>query len=229
MGFAKSIDGKICRVSSEPNRVRIRCSPVVISINGRQREAVISLRRRIFESFDSGFVFQMARLLRTPKIILLMGVAGSGKTTVGRMLAAALGWPYFEADDFHPPANKEKMSQGVPLDDTDRAPWLAALRNKIEDCRATKQSAVFTCSALKEAYRARLGVGAPDITLVHLTGAPETIRARVSQRQGHYMKADLVQSQFDALEAPQDALTVDVKLTPQEIVDFVVRNLETER
>lgn len=182
----------------------------------------------ISDSFPRLLALNDCSLSRIPKIILIMGVAGSGKSTVGRMLATALGWPYFEADDFHPPANKEKMSQGLPLNDTDRAPWLAALRTKIDDCRATKRSAVFTCSALKAAYRARLGIGAPDITLVHLTGDLETIQARVAQRQGHYMKTELVQSQFDTLETPQEALTVDIKLSPEEIVQFILRNLPEE-
>lgn len=158
-----------------------------------------------------------------------MGVAGSGKSTVGRMLATDLGWPYFEADDFHPPANKEKMSRGLPLDDTDRAPWLSAIRSKIDDCRAAGQSAVFTCSALKEKYRAQLGIGAPDITLVHLTGDIETILARVGRRQGHYMKAELVQSQFDALEIPADALSINIKLPPEEIVQAVLRKLPADQ
>lgn len=147
-----------------------------------------------------------------------MGVAGSGKTTIGRMVAAALGWPYFEADDFHPPANIAKMSGGQPLDDTDRAPWLASIRAKIDECRAAGQSAVFTCSALKERYRAILDAGAEDLLLVHLTSDFETLLARIGQRQGHYMKPAMLRSQLDALEAPTDALTLDVKLSPDEIV-----------
>lgn len=175
------------------------------------------------------FFSQWRQLSHTSKIILVMGVAGSGKSTVGRMLSTGLGWPYFEADDFHPPANKEKMSRGLPLNDTDRAPWLAAIRSKIDHCRAAGQSAVFTCSALKEKYRTQLGIGAPDMILVHLTGDIETILARVGQRQGHYMKAELVQSQFDALEAPADALSINIKLPPEEIVRTILRELAAER
>src|SRR4051812_37542304 len=97
------------------------------------------------------------------RIILLMGVAGSGKTTIGRMLAEKLGWPYFEADDFHSAANKEKMGRGIPLDDADRAPWLAAIRQQIDRCLARQQSAVITCSALKEKYRQVLMENAPAV------------------------------------------------------------------
>lgn len=160
------------------------------------------------------------------KIILLMGVAGTGKSTIGRMLAATLGWPYFEADDFHPPGNKEKMSQGIPLTDEDRIPWLSAIRTKIEACRVSGQNAVFSCSALKVKYRTLLGIGAPGLTLVHLTGDLGTVLARVGQRQEHYLKPGLVQSQFDALEPPSDALTIDIKLSPDEIVQTILQRVD---
>jgi gluconokinase len=159
------------------------------------------------------------------KIILIMGVAGSGKTTIGRRLAAELGWPYHEADDFHSAANKEKMSRGIPLDDYDRGPWLAAIRAAIDDCLASGQSAVFTCSGLKEKYRRILTDGAPGVSLVYLACDFETSLARVGRRQGHYMKADMVKSQFDALEAPTDALTVDTKLPPDRIITAIKKNL----
>jgi len=154
-----------------------------------------------------------------------MGVSGSGKSTIGRMLASALGWPYFEADDFHPPANKEKMSHGIPLNDEDRLPWLSAIRAKMDECRACGQHAVFSCSALKAKYRALLGLGTPDILLVHLTGDIKTILARVGQRQGHFLKPELVQSQFDALEVPPDALTIDIALSPEAIVQTILKKI----
>lgn len=155
----------------------------------------------------------------TARIILIMGVAGSGKTTVGRGLAEALAWPYFEADDFHSAANRAKMAAGTPLDDADRAPWLAAIRAEIDACRLSGRSAVFTCSALKEKYRQALMRGVPGVTLVHLSGDPATIAERVALREGHYLKAGLVESQFATLEAPQGALTFDARTRrPPEII-----------
>jgi len=159
------------------------------------------------------------------KIILLMGVAGSGKTTIGRRLAAQLGWPYHEADDYHSAANKDEMGRGLPLDDYDRAPWLASIRAAMDDCLAAGHSAVFTCSGLKDKYRRVLQDGAPGISLVYLACDLETSLARVGRRQGHYMKADLVQSQFAALEAPADALTLDTRLPPEKIIAEIKRQL----
>ncbi|HKB57341.1 MAG TPA: gluconokinase [Lacunisphaera sp.] len=161
----------------------------------------------------------------SPRIILLMGVAGSGKTTIGRRLAAELGWPYHEADDFHSAASKDRMARGLPLDDHDRAPWLASIRAAIDDCLAAGRSAVFTCSALKEKYRRVLLQGTSAVSLVHLAGDPTTIRARVSQRPGHYLKADLVQSQFEDLEAPTDALTLDIQQPPGKLIAEIRRRL----
>jgi gluconokinase len=158
-----------------------------------------------------------------------MGVAGSGKTTIGKRVAAALSWPYFEADDFHSPANKEKMARGEPLDDYDRAPWLAAIRAKMNECRAKGESAVFTCSALKDKYRVALIGEKADSTLVFLSGTFETVLARVSGRKGHYMKADMVRSQFEALEPPKDALTLDITLTPEEIAQTILANLRATK
>ena len=159
------------------------------------------------------------------RILLLMGVAGSGKTTVGRQLAAALDWPYHEADDFHSAANRDKMGRGLPLDDADRAPWLAALRAAMDASLASGQSAVFTCSGLKEKYRRVLLDGAPGVSLVYLACDYETSLARVGQRQGHYMKSGMVRSQFAALEPPADALTLDARLPPDEIVAQIRRAL----
>lgn len=147
-----------------------------------------------------------------------MGVSGSGKTTVGRKLAAELGWEYFEADDFHPAANIAKMSRGEPLTDADRAPWLARIRAKMEDRAGAGASAVFTCSALKAAYRRVLTDGLPGVLIVHLHGDPETIVERVRGRRGHFMKAEMVRSQFEALEPPAAALTIDTRRAPEEIV-----------
>lgn len=161
----------------------------------------------------------------SPKIILIMGVAGSGKTTIGRRVAAELNWPYHEADDFHSAANKDKMGRGIPLDDYDRAPWLAAIRAAMDDSLAAGRSAVFTCSGLREKYRHVLLSGAPGVSLVYLACDYETSLARVGRRQGHYMKAEMVKSQFDALEVPADALTLDTRQSPDAIVATIVRSV----
>ena len=164
--------------------------------------------------------------MSVPRIILLMGVTGAGKTTIGRRLAAELGWPYFEADDFHPAANRDKMGRGLALTDEDRAPWLAAIRTRIDDCLTAEQNAVFTCSALKEKYRHVLMDGAPGIKLVFLTADIATIQARVYQRKEHFMKAGMVKSQFDALEVPLNALTLDVRQTPEAIIAAIRKALD---
>lgn len=154
-----------------------------------------------------------------------MGVAGSGKSTVGRLLAHDLGWDYFEADDFHPPENVAKMSRAEPLNDEDRAPWLAAIRGRMEQCLAEGKPGIFTCSALKQAYRDTLTAGLPGVALVQLHGDTATIATRVGERQGHFMRPALVRSQFEALEPPRDALTFDVRLTPQQIVAGIRQRL----
>ncbi len=164
-------------------------------------------------------------LSSTPRILLIMGVAGSGKTTLGQRAAAALGWPYFEADDFHSAANKDKMASGIPLDDADRAPWLSAIRAKMDEVRAAGGSAVFTCSALKERYRDVLLGGATGAVLVYLSGDFETIRQRLASRQGHFMKADMLRSQFEALEPPQGALALDIRQSPDELLRAILAHV----
>jgi len=176
--------------------------------------------------FDEGRdpVVNRAWELRDPVAVLLMGVAGSGKTTVGEKLAAQLTWSFRDADDFHPPANVAKMSSGIPLDDTDRAPWLAAIRAHLAQQLARGENAIVTCSALREAYR---DAAIPDprrVLLVHLTGDFKLILDRMKQRQ-HFMKPAMLQSQFDTLEAPQHALTLDVTRTPDELVAEIRRAL----
>jgi len=154
-----------------------------------------------------------------------MGVAGSGKTTVGRRLATELGWPYHEADDFHSAANKEKMGRGQALNDEDRGPWLAAIRAAIDDCVARGQSAVFTCSALKASYRRVLTAGVPGLVPVFLAGDRALLQQRLESRAGHYMKAGMLDSQFAILEPPGDALVLDVRQTPEELVAAIRRKL----
>jgi gluconokinase len=155
-------------------------------------------------------------------IVVLMGVAGTGKTTIGTLLGHELVWPFHDADDFHPPANVEKMRRGIPLTDADRDGWLAALRAFIDGLAGP---AVLACSALKAAYRDRLAGGRDDVRFVHLTGDPALLRQRLEQRRGHYMPASLLDSQLATLEPPADAVTVDVAGTPEEIVATIRRAL----
>jgi gluconokinase len=135
-----------------------------------------------------------------------MGVSGSGKNTVGEPLAQRLGWKFIDGDDYHPPGNVKKMAAGIPLQDADRWPWLERLNAAL---RKEKQ-AVVACSALKEAYRQRLLAGIDDHAIVYLRGGFDLIRERVARRKHRYMPASLLQSQFDALEPPRDAIEVDV-------------------
>ena len=151
-------------------------------------------------------------------VVLLMGVAGSGKTTIGRQLADELGWKFADADDFHPPANVAKMTTGIPLDDTDRAPWLAAIRLYIDTRLAAGENAVVTCSALKEKHRAVLLAHAPDVKLVYLRGTREVLLSRISARQGHFMKPAMLDSQLATLEEPAGALVIDIDQSPVQII-----------
>jgi carbohydrate kinase (thermoresistant glucokinase family) len=162
---------------------------------------------------------------REPTVVMLMGVAGSGKTTIGLKLAAALGWNFRDADDFHPAQNVAKMSAGVPLTDPDRAPWLAAIRSYIDASLTRGESAVVTCSALKEIYRAAALPPGNRVKLVHLAGNFELILDRMNARRGHFMKPEMLKSQFETLEAPTQALTIDVTKTPDEIVTEIRRAL----
>ncbi|HKH47317.1 MAG TPA: gluconokinase [Thermoanaerobaculia bacterium] len=156
-------------------------------------------------------------------IVIVMGVAGSGKTTVGRLLAETLGWSFHEGDDLHPLANVQKMAAGIPLTDADRLPWLEALRALIERCLAIGEDAAVACSALKASYREILAGGLDGVRFVHLTGSRDLIRDRLEQRHGHFMKARMLDSQLAALEPPSHALEVDVAGSPEEIVAEIVR------
>jgi gluconokinase len=151
-------------------------------------------------------------------IVVVMGVSGSGKTTVGRLLASQLGWPFHEGDDYHPAANVEKMSHGVPLTDADRGPWLDALHELIARIAAGGGSAVLSCSALRQEYRERLAGAADGVVFVYLSGTFELFRDRLRARSGHFMKGDLLGSQLATLEVPQDAITVDAAEAPETIV-----------
>jgi gluconokinase len=154
-------------------------------------------------------------------IVLVMGVAGVGKTTIGAALAQALGARFIDADDYHPPENVAKMKAGIPLQDADRLPWL----EKLNDVLRIEKKAVLACSALKEAYRRRLGEGVPEFKIVYLHGSAELIRSRMKTRNHRYMPAALLDSQFAALEAPADAIAVDVATPLAESVAAIVARL----
>lgn len=154
-----------------------------------------------------------------------MGVAGSGKSTVGRLLADELGWDYHEADDFHSAANKEKMARGAPLNDVDRAPWLASIRAAMDASVARGRSAVFTCSALKEKYRQVLLNGLERTTLIHLSGSRDLLLSRLQGRSGHYMKPAMLDSQLADLELPANAVSLDISQPPAELVADIKRRL----
>jgi gluconokinase len=157
------------------------------------------------------------------RIVVLMGVTGTGKTTVGQQLAAALGWTFVEGDAFHPPANIAKMHRGEPLDDADRAPWLRAIRQRIDELVASGGSAVIACSALKRAYREVLARDRPEVTFVYLKASAALIAERLRHRAGHFMPPALLRSQLDTLEEPTDDITVDAGPPPATIVAAIRR------
>jgi len=153
-----------------------------------------------------------------------MGPAGSGKTTVGELLAAQLGWKFVDGDSFHSPANIEKMARGIPLDDNDRAPWLNAIRNAMLQWDAQRRNVVLACSALKRSYREQLQINSA-VKLVYLKGSYELLRQRLHSRHGHYATEQLLASQFADLEEPADAIIIDVSRPPEEIVAEIRKQL----
>jgi gluconokinase len=157
-------------------------------------------------------------------VIVLMGVTGSGKTTVGRLLAARLGWEFADADQFHSPANVKKMAQGIVLTDADREPWLAVLRQAIVRWLAEDKNAVLACSALKRSYRDNLGVGG-EVRLVYLKGSYDLIASRLRERHGHFATEAILADQFANLEEPQESVTVNIQPSPLEIVSEIQRKL----
>ncbi|MET7420760.1 gluconokinase [Dactylosporangium sp. NPDC005555] len=161
-----------------------------------------------------------------PPVIVVMGVAGTGKTTVGALLAGRLGWRYAEADDFHPAGNVAKMAAGEPLTDEDRAPWLAAIGRWIDEHAAAGSPGVVSCSGLRRVYRDQLRAGRPQVRLVLLDGSRELITRRLAARHGHFMRVEMLDSQLAALEPPQpdeDVTEVSIDATPEQIVDEIMR------
>ena len=158
------------------------------------------------------------------KIIIIMGVAGCGKSTIGSMLAHELGWDFYDADDFHSESNRMKMTKNIPLTDEDRTDWLDSLRSLIGQNIQNEKSIVLACSALKKSYRDILMIN-EQVEFIYLRGTYEQIEARLLQRSGHFMSAKMLASQFDILEEPQDALTIDISHTPQEIISIIRKGL----
>lgn len=163
-----------------------------------------------------------------PTIIVLMGVTGAGKTTIGELLSSKLQWRFFDADDFHPPANIAKMAAGIPLEDEDRWPWLENLRNEMRREINAGQSAIFACSALKKSYRDFLTADEEGIKLVYLKGDPSLIFQRISTRTDHFMKEAMLASQLAILEEPTNRLTINVSAPPESIATSIIRELVEE-
>ena len=159
-------------------------------------------------------------------VIILMGVSGCGKTTVGKRLSQKVGLPFYDADDFHPPENVEKMKSGQPLNDDDRQPWLEILSDRISEWNRSG-GAILACSALKRSYRTILQSKSKDVQFVYLKGDRDLILDRMKKRIGHYMPPKLLDSQFNALEEPENAITVSSEPSPEEVVERIVSRLKT--
>ena len=159
-------------------------------------------------------------------MIIVMGVSGCGKTTIGQALAKQLHLPYYDADDFHPQSNIDKMKNAIPLTDDDRMPWLTRLANRIK-AWDEQGGGVLSCSALKESYRNLLASKCADIIWVYLKGSFELIQSRLEEREGHYMKSALLQSQFDALEVPDYGIHIPIENTPEQIISEIISKLKT--
>lgn len=160
-------------------------------------------------------------------IVIVMGVVGSGKTTVGRLLAEQLGWEFADADDFHSPANVEKIRKGIGLTDADREPWLQNLRKAILQWTAEQRNVVLACSALKRSYRSELDAG-PEVCFVHLKGNASLIASRLQARRGHFANDQILASQLSDLEEPETAITVGIAGAPPEIVQEIRKQLALE-
>ena len=160
------------------------------------------------------------------RFLIVMGVSGCGKSSVGKALAESLGWDFYDADDFHPPENVAKMASGLPLDDADRAPWLAALHNLISSSLKADKPGVLACSALKERYRQQLLGSNENVQIIYLKGSYDLIWSRMEKRTDHYMKPHMLKSQFEALEEPANALTIDISMSVKDIVQEILKFME---
>jgi len=160
------------------------------------------------------------------RFLIVMGVSGCGKTSVGKSLAEHLGWDFYDADDLHPPENIAKMAHGIPLNDSDRAAWLASLHDLISSSLTQNRPGVLACSALKERYRQQLLEGNEDVQIVYLTGSYDLIWSRMIARKEHYMKPHMLQSQFETLEEPTNALIINISMSFDDTVREILQNME---
>jgi len=166
--------------------------------------------------------------MKRPLVLIFMGVAGSGKTTVGKLFAEKTGAVFYEGDDSHSPSNIAKMRQGIPLTDEDREGWLRALREVVVGSLANNEFGAITCSALKAKYREQLQAGDGRVRFVFLNGSQKLIEERIKNRSGHFMSPELLASQFAILEPPMDALTFSIEKSPEEIVAELIQALNRE-
>lgn len=164
-----------------------------------------------------------------PTILVLMGVSGSGKTTIGRLLSEKLHWPFFDADSFHPAENIAKMANGIPLTDLDRKPWLERIRKRMEKETAAGRSAIFGCSALKKKYRDFLRAAPVPVQFIYLRAAPALLSERLTARKGHFMKEEMLSSQLAAFEEPENAWTVDASKAPDAIISDIAERLHAKK
>jgi len=162
-------------------------------------------------------------------VLILIGPMGCGKTTIGKMLAEKLGWPFYDGDDFHPKENVEKMRSAIALTDEDRSLWLEKLRDNIRRWLKEKQNTILACSTLKQAYRDILGVDQETVRTVYLKGSYQLLRQRIGERQHPYMDKNLLKSQLDTLEEPTSGLCVDISATPEMIVSTIIKNLKLDQ
>lgn len=158
-------------------------------------------------------------------VFVIIGPMGCGKTTIGQVLATRLSWQFYDADDFHPEANKKKMAQGVPLEDSDREPWLNILHQIIQEHLTDGRSMILACSALKKKYRRMLGIDQQQVFSIFLKGSYSLLEERIAGRSHQFMARDLLQSQLDTLEEPDSGLTVDIAGTPEEICQTIIDQL----
>ncbi len=164
--------------------------------------------------------------MRAIRFLILMGVSGSGKTSVGKALAEQLNWDFYDADDFHPPENVARMAGGIPLDDSDRTPWLASLHDLISSSLKQNKSGVLACSALKDRYRQQLLEGNDGVQLVYLKGSYDLIWSRMETRTDHYMKPHMLKSQFETLEEPTHALVIEISSPVDEIIQEILQRIQ---